>query len=103
MTVVTDDESRNNTLFGDFVTTLARKDVNGTAELPQAFFYEIRNAKDGKCWGGLQIWATRCYFERKFKESWRVLIVKELKNREMECFMFLWRGRRTVQFETARS
>jgi hypothetical protein len=64
MTVVTDDESGNSTLFGEFVTGLARKDGKGAVKLPQAFVYEIRKAEKGKGWGGLQIWAIRCYFDR---------------------------------------
>jgi len=67
MTIVSDDESGNSTLFGEFVTGLARADGNGPkveVKLPQAFVYEIRKAEEGKGWGGLQIWDIRCYFDR---------------------------------------
>jgi hypothetical protein len=67
MTIVSDEESGNSTLFGEFVTGLVRADGKGAKEevkLPQAFVYEIRQAEEGKGWGGLQIWEIRCYFDR---------------------------------------
>ena len=64
MTVVTDEDSGDNTLIGEFVTGLARNDRKETVKLPQAFVYEIRKAEEGKGSGGLQIWAIRCYFDR---------------------------------------
>jgi hypothetical protein len=64
MTVVTNDESGDSTLFGEFVTGLTRKDSKGAAKLPQAFVNEIKEAEEGKGWGGLQIWSIRCYFDR---------------------------------------
>ena len=67
MMIVSDDESGNSTLFGEFVTGLVRADgkgAKGEVKLPQAFVYEIREAEEGKGWGGLQIWEIRCYFDR---------------------------------------
>ena len=64
ITVVTDTESGNNTLNGEFLTILARRDGKGTVKIPQAFVYEIREAEVGQGVGGLQIWAVRCYYDR---------------------------------------
>jgi hypothetical protein len=74
--IVSDDESGNSTLFGEFATSLVRTDGKGAKEevkLPQAFVYEIREAEEGKGWGGLQIWEIRCYFDRGIlREAGRV-------------------------------
>lgn len=67
MTIVSDDESGNSTLYTEFVTGLVKADGKGVKEevkLPQAFVYEIREAEEEKGWGGLQIWEIRCYFDR---------------------------------------
>ena len=75
MTIVSDDESGNSTLFGEFVTGLVRSDGKEevTVKLPQAFVYEIREAEEGKGRGGLQIWEIRCYFDRGIlKEAARI-------------------------------